>query len=88
MIWVVTYDISDDRTRGRAADELGAYGVRVQESVFECRLDDGLLGELVERLEGLSLETPDGFLLYRVCRDCSGASLRIGTKEETRWHVT
>jgi CRISPR-associated protein Cas2 len=40
MFWVVSYDIVDDRRRGRVSKVLEGYGRRVQYSVFECDLDD------------------------------------------------
>jgi len=37
--YVVTYDIEDDKKRRRMSEELLNFGgVRVQKSVFECRL--------------------------------------------------
>ena len=89
MTWVVAYDISNDRTRAATATLLQQYGVRVQESVFECRLDRPMLREMTRRLgEQITLEGTDGIVLYRVCKDCSGASLRIGQSPLSRWHVS
>ena len=36
---VVSYDIPDDRRRLRLANTLKDFGIRVQYSVFECRLE-------------------------------------------------
>jgi len=38
MMYVVTYDIADDRRREDVATVLSGYGPRVQLSVFECDL--------------------------------------------------
>ena len=48
---VISYDISDDRTRSKVANLLADYGRRVQYSVFECRLDAKRLEKLVEKLK-------------------------------------
>lgn len=55
IVWVVCYDIANDRTRGRFARYLEERAVRVQKSVFEARLDDegaqDLRRALVRRLD-------------------------------------
>lgn len=40
IVWVICYDIADDRTRGRFVRHLEERAVRVQKSVFETRLDE------------------------------------------------
>lgn len=64
---MVTYDISDDRERARVAKVLEGFGVRVQESVFECRLTVAYRNTLIERLNKLKLDS--GYIhLYRLRR--------------------
>ncbi len=38
MLYLITYDIADDRRREDVATLLSGYGPRVQLSVFECEL--------------------------------------------------
>ena len=38
MLYLITYDIADDRRRDDVATVLSGYGPRVQLSVFECEL--------------------------------------------------
>lgn len=79
VLHVVVYDITDDRVRGRVANALEGFGRRVQESVFECDLDEKLLGELVARLQTELKPSDDGQLrVYRVCGNCLQASFGIG----------
>lgn len=82
MMQVVTYDIEDDRVRGRIAGLLEGYGRRVQESVFECRLDGPALEELISRLKR-ELKNPafGQIRVYRVCESCLRASVGIGRIE-------
>jgi CRISPR-associated protein Cas2 len=40
MLYLVCYDIGNDRRRYQVAKLLKSYGLRVQKSVFECVLDD------------------------------------------------
>lgn len=48
QLWIVAYDTPSDRRRRKLATLLEGYGVRVQWSVFECRLR----GKEVLALEG------------------------------------
>ena len=56
MIYLIAYDIADDRRRESVAAALAAYGARVQFSVFECELADAAT---VERLKTRLLELID-----------------------------
>lgn len=59
VIYLVAYDIADDRRREEVAAILSSYGARVQLSVFECELADpatvatvtGLLKRAIEPAE-------------------------------------
>jgi CRISPR-associated endonuclease Cas2 len=59
---------------------LEGFGVRVQESVFECRLDQAALDRLTtavwRELEGC--QEAGEVRVYRVCADCLEASFGIG----------
>ena len=79
MIYVVSYDVSDDRAREAIAGILEGYGRRVQRSVFECRIDSETAHLLGERL-AQALVSPDngGARLYRVCGTCLAESSAIG----------
>jgi CRISPR-associated protein Cas2 len=50
MLYIITYDIPDDRCRTKVAKILEGYGKRVQYSVFECDISDKLLKELKSKL--------------------------------------
>lgn len=50
MLYVVIYDISDDKRRRRVFNLLEGYGQRVQFSAFECVLSDRKFDELRARL--------------------------------------
>lgn len=63
--YLVVYDISSDRERNLVSDIIGSYGVRVQYSVFECRLTRKSLTELLVALKRTPLET-GCVCIYRV----------------------
>jgi len=55
--YLVCYDVTEDRERNRVAKVVEGYGLRIQFSVFECRLSRSALAELRRRLEVLELTT-------------------------------
>ena len=79
MIYVVVYDIEDDKVRNRIAKALENFGQRVQESVFECWLDDKELAEMTEKLAKELGEPENGNIrMYRVCGNCMTESFGMG----------
>lgn len=84
MLFVVCYDISDDKTRTHVSDRLLNFGVRIQESVFECLLDDGLYARMLADVAKSPLEKTDRVRVYRVCANCVEAVKIYGPGEVTR----
>jgi len=71
MHTVITFDVSDDRTRYRVARGLLDRGPRVQKSVFESPgLDRAAYLRLRSDLEGLVDATTDSLRYYRLCATC------------------
>ena len=65
-LYVVTYDISDDR-RWRAVFKLmHGYGEWMQLSVFQCRLARARYIELTQRLDALISSTEDAVLIVDI----------------------
>lgn len=85
MRYVVAYDVEDDRARARIAGVMERFGLRVQKSVFECRLEGKDLDRLVRRLER-ELTAAGGaggnVRIYRLCADCYQSSQGIGQAAE------
>lgn len=48
MVYLVCYDVSDNRCRSRLAKKLEIYGLRIQMSVFECVLTQIQCDRIVE----------------------------------------
>ncbi len=67
-LWVISYDITDDKRRNNLAKLLLSYGERVQFSVFECRLKD--IADLAEQVNGLIEQEQDSVRIYRICDTC------------------
>lgn len=83
MIYLVCYDISDDASRNRMAKALLDFGTRIQESVFECPLNDGLYERMMARLERIRLGATDRVRVYRLCNPCVERVRIYGTGEVT-----
>jgi len=68
---LVTYGIAHDRRRARLHTLLSEFGVQVQESVFECELDETSARTLRRRLRALA-RREDNNRLYLLCATCLG----------------
>jgi CRISPR-associated protein Cas2 len=65
-LYAIAYDIPDDTRRVKLANLLKSYGERVQLSVFECYLDEGLLRELEAKAKRLLDLSEDALRVYPV----------------------
>lgn len=84
-MYVVSYDISNDRRRRKIAKELENYGTRVQYSVFECNLTRTRYGKLFKRLSELMLEEEEGSVrIYEICANCEKKIVTIGIADGKR----
>lgn len=81
-VWVVCYDIADDRRRGMVANLLEERGVRVQESVFEIVMDMHGLALLRDELRSLCDWREDSLRYYPQCLHCRADASRQGTGGE------
>ena len=79
MLYVISYDISQDKIRTKIAKELENYGVRIQYSVFECELDQKRFQQLYHKLLMQMKEIEDGSIrIYRICTTCRNKIITIG----------
>ena len=78
MIHLVAYDICDPRRLRHAAKLCEDYGVRVEKSVFECDLEDGVFASFWEALQGEIDPGEDSLVAYRLCKTCVGKTLSAG----------
>jgi CRISPR-associated protein Cas2 len=78
MLYLISYDVSDDNQRRHVMEALKDFGRRVQYSVFECNLDKKALEELVGRLEFDIDPATDSCRLYRLCEACTGQVRILG----------
>lgn len=81
-LWMVAYDISDDRIRRKTRRALSNHGTRVQYSIFECFLDGREKLALQVQLAGL-IEQGDSIRWYPLCKWCRCRIVRQGQGRET-----
>jgi len=71
-LWMISYDISNHKIRRNVSNHLLDHGLRVQYSVFECRLNKKQLEELRAILNEL-IEDTDSIRWYPLCRWCEAS---------------
>ena len=71
MLYVITYDIPDDRRRNQLAKALKGFGTRVQYSVFEAHLNRKEYEELEDVVTGIIDSSEDSVRYYALCGACA-----------------
>ena len=79
MLTLVAYDISDPKRLSRVARVCEDFGVRVQYSVFECRLDEAEFTEFWLRLLSRIDEDEDRVVAYKIDARSAKETLTAGT---------
>jgi CRISPR-associated protein Cas2 len=70
MLYVICYDVSDDRRRAKVHAVLSGYGAWTQYSLFECYLTRQELVLLRARLAEVIRHREDTIRLYALCEGC------------------
>ena len=71
MIYIIAYDIADNKRRLRVAKTLESWGYRIQESVFQLRLDSATLARVRLLLAALISDSEDVIHIYPICSSCA-----------------
>ncbi len=77
MIYLISYDISDDRTRYKVSRLLESLGERVQESVFECVVSPKKINYISKKLSGLIVKGGN-IRIYPLYNECYNKAIGIG----------
>ena len=79
MFVVISYDIQDDKRRGRIFKTLKNFGQWMQYSVFECELENLQFLKLKDRLDHLiEADKDDSVRFYFLCESCKHQVERVG----------
>ncbi len=79
MLTLLAYDITDPKRLSRVARVCEDFGVRVQYSIFECRLEEAEFTEFWLRLLGQIDENEDRLVAYKIDARCAKETLTAGT---------
>lgn len=82
-MFVICYDISNDRRRLRLFKTLKRYGMAVQESVFECHLTPEQFVRLRTDVERVINPQEDQVRYYNLCPKCSDRILATAASRTT-----
>jgi CRISPR-associated protein Cas2 len=78
-LYIIAYDIPDDRRRSKVHKLLCGYGAWTQYSLFECYLTPKQNLALRARLDRLLVEEEDSVRLYALCGTCRTRVETIGS---------
>ena len=85
MLYLISYDIENNKKRQKIAELLKGYGERVQYSVFECHLTKNELEKIKSYiLKEVQLEKKDSVRIYLICDACSKKVISIGKPREAK----
>jgi CRISPR-associated protein Cas2 len=79
MLTLVAYDITQEKRLHKVAKICEDYGVRVQYSVFECRLDESEFTDFWLKLLDVIDESEDRLVAYKIDARCAKETLTAGT---------
>jgi CRISPR-associated protein Cas2 len=79
VLTLVAYDITDDKRLHKVAKTCEDFGVRVQYSVFECRLDEDEFTDFWLRLLEVIHEDEDRLVAYKIDARSAKETLTAGT---------
>jgi CRISPR-associated endonuclease Cas2 len=78
-VFVISYDISDNRRRRLLSKKLEGSCRRVQKSVFETYATDGVINKIIANCAGfVYAEKGDSLRVYRLPGDYMGCFARMG----------
>lgn len=80
-LYLIAYDIPNDRRRTRVHKLLCGFGQWTQFSLFECFLTDQELVALRGRLEKVLDKKEDNVRTYHICHACRGKTETIGSEQ-------
>lgn len=77
-LYIVAYDISDDRRRTKVHKILCGFGKWTQYSLFECHLTPKQLLQLQHRLDRHLRPEEDSVRFYYICESCMAKADTVG----------
>ena len=81
MLTLVAYDITERKRLGKVAKFCEDHGMRVQYSVFECRLEADSFTRFWEELNAVIHPNLDRIVAYKICTKCAREIHSAGVQE-------
>ncbi len=81
---IVMYDIASERRLYRVERICEDYGIRIQQSVFECDLSSADFADLWQKLTDAIDEASDRVTCYPVCAACLKRKCSLGEQPAHR----
>lgn len=78
IIYIIAYEIADNKRRLRIAKTPESWGYRIQESVFQLRLDTATLARVRSSLAALISDAEDVIHIYPICSSCADRADILG----------
>ena len=83
MFILISYDITENKSRTKLAKRLKDFGPRVQKSVFEADVNEKELEKILILLKEWKLKKDDSIRIYKLCASCKKAIKIWGVGEVT-----
>ena len=80
-LYIIAYDISSDKRRGKVHKALSAFGHWTQYSLFECYLNERDYLRLRQSLDRILEASHDSVRFYPLCGACRGRVETVGSPE-------
>jgi CRISPR-associated protein Cas2 len=78
---LVSYDITNDKTRTKFSKFLSKFGRRMQYSVFEIRNSERVLKNIIAEVENRhkkQFKGSDSIVIFQICEGCKKRALKFG----------
>ncbi len=79
MLYLIAYDLSNNRRRTKLHKTLCGFGKWTQFSMFECFLNETEMVALRARIDQIIDRTKDNIRIYHICPNCQKKAETIGS---------
>ena len=81
MLYLIAYDLSNNRRRTKLHKTLCGFGKWTQFSMFECFLNDTEFIALRARINQIIDTSEDNVRIYHICTTCQAKTITLGSKK-------
>jgi CRISPR-associated protein Cas2 len=85
MLYLIVYDISENKIRNRVSKILKQYGQRVQNSAFEIEISKRKLKAIFNEIEKIIDSQTDSIFAFELPQETQKTIFKIGQKERLEY---